>query len=122
MKAKTVNGLQRLQALQLLLIMMLTLLMLAFSSSSLALSALLGGLVAWIPSLVFARKLFRYKGARAAKDIVRSFYSGEVLKLTITFLLFLIVFTLFKIRPLPFFLTYIMVIMMHWFSPLIIKN
>jgi len=40
------------------------------------LSALLGGLIAWLPNTYFALRAFRYRGARAAQKIVRSFYAG----------------------------------------------
>ena len=48
-------------------------------------SALSGGLIAWLPNLYFAHKAFRFSGARAAQEIVRSFYAGEAGKLILTF-------------------------------------
>lgn len=102
--------------------MLVTLTVLLVFGSHQAISALLGGLVAFAPSAIFAKKFFRYQGARAAKKIVRNFYIGEFLKITSSVLLFAIVFVLYEVAPLAFFLTYITVVMSHWFAPLIIDN
>ncbi|KTD72421.1 F0F1 ATP synthase subunit I [Legionella tucsonensis] len=85
-------------------------------------SALLGGMVCIVPNAYFASKLFQYQGARSAKKIVNSFYKGEALKIVISIFLFTAVFLLFKITPLAFFGSYIMILMTHWFAPLIIVN
>jgi len=55
-------------------------------------SALLGGLIAWVPNVYFAMKAFRYFGARSVKAIVQSFWSGEMGKLFLTAALFALVF------------------------------
>nr|WP_019215647.1 ATP synthase subunit I [Legionella tunisiensis] len=68
-----------------------------------AISAILGGLVAVIPSALFAKKLFHHQGARAARQIVKSFYIGEALKILSSVILFTLVFVLFKVAPLAFF-------------------
>ncbi|WP_131781950.1 F0F1 ATP synthase subunit I [Legionella gresilensis] len=87
-----------------------------------AFSAFLGGLVAFLPSVIFARKLFKYQGARAARQIVRSFYLGEFLKIISSIVLFTLVFIFFEVTPLAFFLTYIVVVMTHWFAPLLVDS
>lgn len=87
-----------------------------------AVSAILGGLVAILPSLLFVRKLFRHSGARAARDIVKGFYVGEAIKIASSIALFAMVFSFYKVEPVVFFVTYIAVVMTHWFSPLIIDN
>ncbi|HET8791898.1 MAG TPA: ATP synthase subunit I, partial [Modicisalibacter sp.] len=48
-----------------------------FGGKSAALSALLGGLVCWLPNAYFAWRAFRYQGARLASNIVKSFYRAE---------------------------------------------
>ncbi len=85
-------------------------------------SALLGGIVCVVPNAYFARKLFKYQGARSAKQIVNSFYKGEAMKIALSVLLFTAVFVWVKITPLAFFASYIMILMTHWFAPLIIVN
>ncbi|KTD57170.1 ATP synthase subunit I [Legionella sainthelensi] len=94
---------------------------LAYSANA-GISALLGGVVCIIPNAYFATKLFKYQGARSARQIVNSFYKGEALKIFISIFLFTVVFLFFKITPLAFFVSYIMILMTHWFAPLIINK
>jgi len=93
----------------------------AFGANA-ASSALLGGIVCVVPNAYFASKLFKYQGARSAKKIVNGFYKGEAIKIVLSVLLFTAVFVWVKITPFAFFASYIMVLMTHWFSPLIIVN
>lgn len=46
-----------------------------------AYSLLLGGLICAIPNAYFTSKAFRYRGARAAQEFVRTFYAGKAVKL-----------------------------------------
>lgn len=82
-------------------------------------SAILGGLVCVVPNVYFAKKLFRYTGARAARKIVNSFYQGEALKLLLTIGLFVLVFKLVKIIPWLFFAAFMAAQIVFWFVPLI---
>lgn len=63
-----------------------------------ALGAFLGGLIVWLPSCYFAFRAFRYRGARAARQIVRSFYAGAAGKMLLTAGLFTLVFV--NLKPL----------------------
>ncbi|WP_238583832.1 ATP synthase subunit I [Legionella brunensis] len=117
-----ISGVRRLLLAQLVISLLIALGLLLILSEKEALSALLGGLVAIAPSALFAQKLFRYQGARAARQIVKGFYLGEALKLVSTIALFTFVFMSFKIAPLAFFFTYIVVLMSHWFAPLFFVN
>jgi ATP synthase protein I len=92
---------------------------LVFIGVEAARSVVLGGVVSVVPNAYFAKKLFQHQGARAARQIVNSFYSGEALKLALTFVLFAMVFKLFNIVPLVFFAAYILAQMVFWFAPLI---
>lgn len=87
-----------------------------------AMSALLGGLVSIVPTAYFAIKLFKYHGARAARQIVNGFYKGEALKIALTAILFTLVFKFFTIIPLVFLAVYILAQMVFWFAPLIFGN
>jgi ATP synthase protein I len=49
-----------------------------------AYSLLIGGLISGVPGTLFARKVFRYRGARSTELIVRELYTGEALKLVLT--------------------------------------
>ena len=80
-------------------------------------SALLGGVVCILPTMYFAHKLFQHRGARQARNIVKSFYVGEAVKIIFSILLFSLVFLYVTIEPLAFFSTFIVVQCMHWFAP-----
>ncbi|MBA2652928.1 MAG: ATP synthase subunit I [Tatlockia sp.] len=117
-----VAGVKRLIKTQLFTSVLISLAFLLLSGKKEGISAILGGLVAIVPSILFANKVFRYQGARAAREIVKSFYVGEALKILSTAVLFSLVFVFYKIAPLAFFFTYIVVLMNYWFAPLIFAN
>jgi len=84
-------------------------------------SALLGGLIAWLPNTYFALRAFRYRGARAAQKIVRSFYAGAFGKMILTMAMFAIVFI--KVKPLSalaLFIGFALVQTMNWSVPLFV--
>lgn len=116
------QGAQRLLMCQLSITGLLAGAAILLSGTTAAISALLGGLVNMIPNAYFARTMFRYQGARAAKQIVNSFYKGEALKIVLSIALFMLVFKFFNIVPLVFFATYIVAQMVFWFAPLIFDN
>ena len=116
------RGIVRLWLIQLSVTLVFAALCALVYGTNAASSALLGGMVCIVPNAYFASKLFKYQGARSARQIVNSFYKGEALKIVISIFLFTAVFLLFKITPLAFFASYIMVLMTHWFAPLIIVN
>ena len=119
---KMLPGIRHLLIVQLLIGALITIIMGFVVSYHAAYSALLGALVAIIPNAVFARRFFQYQGAQVARQIVKSFYVGEGLKIALSMLLFIMVFTIYKVLPLLFFLTYITIIMTHWLAPLLIND
>jgi ATP synthase protein I len=64
----------------------------------LAYSVLLGGLISIAPNSYFARRAFRYRGARVAAHVARGFYAGEAGKFVLTATAFAVVFA--SVRPL----------------------
>jgi len=85
------------------------------------LSAMYGGLIAWLPNMYFALRAFRYRGARAAQKIVRSFYAGAFGKMILTMAMFAIVFI--KVKPisaLALFIGFAIVQTMNWIVPLLV--
>ena len=83
-------------------------------------SALLGGLICWLPSCWFAYRAFRYRGARAARLIVRSFYAGEAGKMLLTMALFTLVFVnLESVNALALFAGFAGVQLVNWVVPLV---
>lgn len=86
-----------------------------------AYSAFLGGIVCILPSYLFALIAFRYRGAHAAKDIVKSFYWGEAVKIMVTVFLFTLVFSTMKVAVGFFLLAFILVQFTFWIGPLVLK-
>ncbi len=92
-----------------------------FGGKVTGLSALLGGLIAWLPNSYFALRAFRHRGARAAQKIVRSFYAGAFGKMILTMAMFGVVFI--KVKPLgalALFVGFALVQMMNWIIPLLV--
>ena len=86
-------------------------------------SSLLGGLICAIPNAWFAFRSFEYQGARAAQQIVKNFYRAEAIKLGLTAVLFGLTFKLVDpLEPLTLFVTFFLVQVVHWFTPLLIKR
>jgi ATP synthase protein I len=48
-----------------------------------AYSLLIGGLLSALPGALFANRVFKYRGARAAHKIVKELYTGQALKLVL---------------------------------------
>jgi ATP synthase protein I len=48
-----------------------------------AYSLLIGGLLSALPGSLFASRVFKYRGARAAHQIVKELYTGQALKLVL---------------------------------------
>lgn len=84
-----------------------------------AVSAAVGGVVAMMPNLLFALVSGRRNPAKTANQVLGSFYLGEVLKLSFTVFLFVIVFQLPNILPLSLFAAYFAVVAVVWFAPLL---
>ncbi|WP_242602014.1 F0F1 ATP synthase subunit I [Legionella yabuuchiae] len=116
------RGARRLLACQTGLTLIITIAAALWGGGHAAQSAFLGGLVSVIPNAYFAWKVFQYQGARAARKIVNSLYKGEAIKIFLTLILFALVFVLFSLKPLLFFITYIVVQMVFWFAPIIFDN
>lgn len=86
-------------------------------------SALLGGLICWVPNCWFAYRAFRHRGARAARQIVRSFYAGEAGKMALTVLFFAIVFiNMRSVNALALFAGFAGVQSISWIVPLLVAR
>lgn len=93
-------------AMQLLVILLSTITVYFNWGLSSAQSALAGGAVSIIPNFVFAHKAFKFAGARAAEQVVDSFYKGVKLKMLLTAILFVLCFKFLELTPIAFFSTY----------------
>lgn len=82
-----------------------------------AFSAVVGGSIALIPSLIFIYYAFRFCGAQSIKMVTQSFYRGQSLKLLTTFALFSIAFKWMNVLVEPLLLTFILMLFTHWLAP-----
>lgn len=62
----------------------------------LAYSVLIGGLIYWVPNAYFTLYAFRFRGAQAAANVLRSMYRGEFGKFLLTGVGFALAFVLVK--------------------------
>jgi ATP synthase protein I len=75
----------------------------------------LGGLAAFIPNLYFALKVSSAAGQEARK-VLRSFYTGESVKLLLTAALFMLIFQIPNVEILPLFVGYAAALSVFWFA------
>ncbi|MBF9001039.1 MULTISPECIES: F0F1 ATP synthase subunit I [Vibrio] len=85
-------------------------------------SALIGGGIFVIANAVFALFAFMFSGARAAKRITASFYTGEALKILITIALFSAAYMYVQVELVPLKLTYLLVLGINIFAPVLFIN
>jgi len=117
---------QRLRVIKLLLIWQLAISVMVGAAGlvwgfSAALGAFAGGIIVWLPNCYFALRAFRHRGARAARQIVRSFYAGFAGKLVLTVALFVAVFAGLKPLHAPaVFAGFLIVQAMNWVVPLVV--
>ena len=83
-------------------------------------SAAAGGIASLIPNAYFVHRAFRFSGARSAQKILRSFYSGEAIKLVLTALIFALTFIYLKpLNVAALFGGFILVQSVIWLTPLL---
>ncbi len=98
-----------------LLIMMVVSLSFAAWGWHKAFSSVLGGLAAFIPNLYFALRITGVEGQEARK-ILRSFYTGESIKLLLTAAIFALILRIPNIQILPLFAGYVSALSVFWFA------
>jgi ATP synthase protein I len=67
-------------------------------------SVLIGGMIYLLPNMYFALYAFRFKGTHSAREILLSFYRGEMGKFLLSGVGFAITFTL--VKPLDVFMLF----------------
>lgn len=101
---------------QLLLITGLALMMFFIAGRQGGAATLLGGLAYWVPSLVFVWGVFTKPFARAAKQFLIKFVTGEAIKLLVSGILFLIVVQFFPEKILSVLIGFVGAVMAFWFA------
>jgi ATP synthase protein I len=79
-----------------------------------ALAALFGGLVAIVPTLYFAAKIYLRSGGATAAEVLGAFYRAEVGKMILTALLFWIGALMFGQHFAPLIITCMACLAMNW--------
>ncbi|MGJ7097166.1 F0F1 ATP synthase subunit I [Vibrio hannami] len=85
-------------------------------------SALIGGGIFVIANAVFAFCAFLYSGARVARAVTVSFYTGETLKILITAILFSIAYVYIPVELVPLKTTYLLALGLNIFLPAFFIN
>jgi ATP synthase protein I len=98
---------------QLLVIIGLAVLLLVQSVQS-AFSVLLGGLCYWLPTCWFAWRIFAHTGARAAKQFVAAFFVGEMIKLFLSGVLFLLIVKYLPVNVVSMLIGFVAAIIAFW--------
>jgi ATP synthase protein I len=79
-----------------------------------ALAAFAGGMIALLPNLYLALKVFSRRAAASPKTMVRAFYTGEAVKFGLTVILFAIAIQRFSEQFLPVIATFIVAVFVYW--------
>jgi len=91
-------------------------------SKETALASSLGALTAIIPQRFLSLLAFAFGGARAARYSVRALQFGESVKMLLTMVMLILIFTFSGVEPRVVLLSYIIVMLPVWFGPLILKT
>jgi ATP synthase protein I len=86
----------------------------AMSGRLAAVSALIGGGISTLASLVMAALSFRRASMANAYSAVRGFYVGEAAKLATVVVLFILVLRTMKVSPLAMFAAYVATFFVYW--------
>lgn len=89
-------------AYQLIVLLLIALVLSLTWNYSAAISALLGGLLVWIPNIFLAIFIFTRAAIRDPKKIVSAFYMGEMLKIVLICILFVLMLHWYEIALAPF--------------------
>lgn len=103
---------------QLVLIMGLALVLFLFQGIQSGLSALLGGLAYWLPTLLFVWRVFARTTARAAKQFLAAFIAGEGIKLLLSALLFVLVVKFMPVNLLSVLAGFVGAVISFWIASL----
>lgn len=114
------NRLQR-QSLQLLSLQLagvlgLSLLMMLIKSMQAGLSVMAGGVAYCLPQLIFALSIFQYTGARQTTQFVAAFFIGELLKLMLSAISFLLIVKYLPVSLLSVAIGFVGAIIAFWIA------
>ncbi|HEY5716246.1 MAG TPA: ATP synthase subunit I [Psychromonas sp.] len=102
---------------QLLLVLIIALVLTVFSSTKSGYSGLAGGITFMLPNMIFVLMTFAHAGASKTRLILRGFYVGEAIKLTLIVILFSL-FLKYGALSLPsFYIAFSFLVASQWLAP-----
>ena len=105
--------------LQIIVVIVASLILLFMQGTRSASSVLLGGAVCVLPQYLFARRVFSYYRASAPARLIRNFYWGEIMKLLLTAVLFVLVISLVPVKIGAVLIGFISAQLVFWIMPLV---
>lgn len=105
---------------QLILIVGLAVVLFILQGIQSGISALLGGLAYWLPTLLFVWRVFARTTARAAKQFLIKFIAGEGIKLFLSAILFVFIIKNMPVSVLSVLVGFIGAVVSFWVASLII--
>lgn len=106
---------KKILVMQVIIILCVTVGFLAIYNRNYMISSILGGLIAFLPNLYFACRIFLVQ-KKGAKKIVRSFYKVESMKILMTAALFAIAFQVPNIQIFPLMTCFVAVLSAFWLA------
>ncbi|MCX8958458.1 F0F1 ATP synthase subunit I [Erwinia psidii] len=87
------------------------------------LSAIVGGLAAWLPNVLFMIFAWRHRaGHEVTGRLAWTFALGEALKVSVTMLVLIVALGVFKAAFIPLGMAWLSVLMMQIIAPAVINN
>lgn len=105
---------------QLFLIVALAVVIFLFQGARSGLSTLSGGLAYWLPTLLFVWKVFSHTGARAAKQFLIAFGVGEIVKIFLSAMLFVLVVKYLPVITLSVLIGFVGAVISFWIASIIL--
>lgn len=107
----------KLVAFQLLIVLLIALILTVFFSVKSGYSGLAGGITFLFPNFIFVLMTFAHAGASKSKLILRGFYVGEAIKLTLTVILFIVFLKYGALSLLSFYISFALLVVSQWLAP-----
>jgi ATP synthase protein I len=82
-------------------------------------STLLGGLAYWLPTLVFVWRVFARASMRNGKEFIVAFFAGEVAKLLLSAIFFVLIMKYLPVTLLPVLVGYVGAIVAFWVASVV---
>lgn len=100
---------------QLAVVALLALIAIPIAGVNSGFSVLMGGLTYCVPNLLFVWRVFRYAGAQQMTQFVAAFFAGEMIKLFLSAILFIMVVKTLPVSLLSTLVGFIGAIVAFWF-------